>query len=197
VPIRSGREAEAYASGLEQAQAAERAYQRLGQTQALARVWETMGRLDSQRGQLQRAQERLSAAFDLQRQIGDVTGLARSAAALADLLAQAGRPGEAIAWLGDSISLNFEKGSPIGLAFNRRALEVLAQAAAQGQGPEVESFRSALQEVESRLTQAESVLGRLALPGDAVSGAARRQGASPGAPTTEWQDRPQHVDRVV
>jgi hypothetical protein len=47
------------------------------------------------------------------------------------------------------------------------------------------------------LTQAESVLGRLALPGDAVTGAARHQGVSTGTPTTEWQARPQHVDRVV
>ena len=167
VQIRPGREAEAYASGLEHARAAERAYQHLGQQQQLTRVWETMGRLELQRGQLQAAQERLAAAFDRQRQIGDVTGLARSAAALADLFVRAGRPGEAIALLADSIALNFEKGSPIGLAFNRRAFATLAQAAAQVHGPEAERLRGALHEVESRLTQAESVLGRLVLPGEA------------------------------
>lgn len=166
VQIRPGREADAYAGGLEHAQAAERVYQRLGRRQPLARVWETMGRLELQRGQAREAQERLAGALDLQRQIGDVTGLARSAAALADLFVQVGRPGEAIALLADSITLNFEKGSPIGLAFNRRAFEALAQAAAPVQGPEAERLRSALQEVESRLSQAESVLGRLVLPGE-------------------------------
>jgi hypothetical protein len=168
VQIRPGRETEAYASGLEHARAAERAYQRLGQQQQLTRVWETMGRLELQRGQLQAAQERLAAAFDRQRQMGDVTGLARSAAALADLFVRAGRPGEAIALLADSITLNFEKGSPIGLAFNRRAFATLSQAAAQVQGPEAEGLRGALREVESRLTQAEAVLGRLVLPGEAA-----------------------------
>jgi hypothetical protein len=69
--------------------------------------------------------------------------------------------------LANSITLNFEKGSPIGLAFNRRALDALANVAGQAHGPETESVRSALAEVESRLVQAESVLGRLVLPGEA------------------------------
>jgi tetratricopeptide (TPR) repeat protein len=167
VQIRPGREAEAYSRSLEHIRAAERAYQRLGQPQQLARIWETMGRLELQRGQLQAAQERLSAAFEQQRQIGDVTGLARSTAALADLFVRAGQPGEAIALLANSIALNFQKGSPIGLAFNRRAFDALTQAAAQGQGVGAEQLRGALHEVESRLTQAEAVLGRLVLPGEA------------------------------
>jgi tetratricopeptide (TPR) repeat protein len=167
VQIRPGREAEAYARSLEYARAAERAYQRLGQPQPLARVWEAMGRLELQRGQFQAAQEHLSAAFERQRQIGDVTGLARSTAALADLFVRVGQPGEAIALLADSITLNFQKGSPIGLAFNRRAFDALAQAAAQDQGAGAEQLRGALHAVEHRLTQAEAVLGRLALPGEA------------------------------
>jgi tetratricopeptide (TPR) repeat protein len=166
VQVRPGREAEAYTSSLEHARAAEHTYQQLGQQQQLARVWETMGRLELQRGQLQAAQERLSAALTLQQQIGDVTGLARSAAALADLFVRAGRPGEATALLADSIRLNFQKGSSIGLAFNRRAVDALTQAVAPGQGPGAEQLRRALHEVEGRLTQAESVLGRLVLPGE-------------------------------
>jgi hypothetical protein len=126
-----------------------------------------MGRLELQRGQFQAAQEHLSAAFERQRQIGDVTGLARSTAALADLFVRVGQPGEAIALLADSITLNFQKGSPIGLAFNRRAFDALAQAAAQDQGAGAEQLRGALHAVEHRLTQAEAVLGRLALPGEA------------------------------
>ena len=165
--LRPGREAEASASGLEHAQTAERTYQRLGQHQKLARVWETMGRLELQRGQLPAAQERLAAALELQQQLGDVTGLARSTAALANLYVRTGQLGDAMALLANSITLNFEKGSPIGLAFNRRALDALANVAGQAHGPETESVRSALAEVESRLVQAESVLGRLVLPGEA------------------------------
>ena len=165
--IRPGREAEAYTIGLEHARAAERAYQRLGQRHQLARVWETMGRLALQQGQLQAAQERLAAALDLQRQLGDVTGLARSTAALAELFVQAGRLGEAVTLLADSITLNGEKGSPIGLAFNRRALSALANAVAQAHDAGTEQVRGALEEVEHRLAQAEAVFGRLVLPGEA------------------------------
>jgi tetratricopeptide (TPR) repeat protein len=164
---RPGRQADANAIGLEYAQAAERTYHRLGQQQKLARVWETIGRLELQQGQPQVAQERLAAALNLQRQLGDVTGLARSAAALADLCGQTGRLGDAIALLTDSITLNCEKGSPLGLAFNRRALSALVSAASQTHGSGAESVRSALAELETRLAQAESVLGRLVLPGEA------------------------------
>jgi tetratricopeptide (TPR) repeat protein len=163
--IRPGREADASAMSLEHARAAELAYQRLGQHLQLARVWETMGRIEQQRGQPAAAQERLSAALALQRQIGDVTGLARSTAALADVYGVMGHLGQALTLLADSITLNFEKGSPWGLAVNRRALQDIAHAATRAQGPEVESLRNAVAEVERHLVQAESVLGRVELPG--------------------------------
>jgi tetratricopeptide (TPR) repeat protein len=166
VQMRPGREAEAYTIGLKHARAAELAYQRLGQHQKLTHVWETLGRLALQQGQLQTAQEHLSTALDLQRQIGDVTGLARSTAALADVCVKTGRLDDAVALLANSITLNFDKGSPIGLAFNRRALGAITNAA-QAHGPAAERFRGALEEVESRLAQAESVLGQLVLPGEA------------------------------
>ena len=76
-----------------------------------------------------------------------------------------GQLSEAVALLGDSISLNFQKGSPLGLAVNRHALEALVRTAAQEQGPEAERLRSAVAEVERRLVQAESILGRMMLPG--------------------------------
>jgi hypothetical protein len=50
-PIRPGWEMDAYVMSLEHARAAELAYQCLGQHEQLARVWETMGRLELQRGQ--------------------------------------------------------------------------------------------------------------------------------------------------
>jgi tetratricopeptide (TPR) repeat protein len=164
-PIRPGREADAYAMSLDHLRAAEEAYQHLGQHLELARVWETIGRIESLRGQPAAAQERLSAALTLQRQLGDVIGLARSTAALADMYSRIGRPGEALSLLANSIALNFEKGSLVGLAMNRRALESIVHAAAQAQGPEAERLRNAAAEVERRLGEAESVLGRVELPG--------------------------------
>jgi tetratricopeptide (TPR) repeat protein len=164
--LRPGREEDAYAMGLDHAQAAERAYQRLGQRGKVARVWETRGRLELGRRRLEAAHQSLAAAIELQQQLGDVMGLARSTAALADLYMAAGRPGDAVALLADSIALNVEKGSPIGLAFNRRTFGLLSRAAAQAHGAESERLQSAMEEVEGRLTQAEAALGRLILPGE-------------------------------
>jgi len=166
VQRRPGREEAAAALSLEHARAAAEAYRHLGQHQQLARVWETIGRLELQRGQSQTAQEHLSAALALQRQIGDITGLARSTAALAELCVMTERLEDAIALLTDSITLNFEKGSPLGLAFNRHTLDALAQATTQAHGAGTARYRGALDEVESRLAQAEAVFGRLVLPGE-------------------------------
>jgi len=165
--IRSGREEEAYAMGLDHAQAAERAYQRLGQRGKLARVWETRGRLELRRRRLEAAHQALSAAIELQHQLGDVIGLARSTAALAELSLTTGRLGDAATLLANSIALNVEKGSPIGLAFNRQTFTLLSRAAAQAHGVKSERLRGAMSEVERRLVEAETVLGRLPLPGEA------------------------------
>jgi hypothetical protein len=129
-----------------------------------------MGRIELLRQQHTTAQERLSAALQLQRPIGDVLGLARSTAALSQLYAVTGRLGEALALLADSVSLNFEKGSPLGLAVNRRAIGALANTVAQFHGPDAEGLRGAVEEIEDRLAQAESVLGRVALPGEGGGG---------------------------
>ena len=59
-------EEESVVRGLEHARAAEHIYQRLGQQRELTRVWETMGRLALQQGNLEMAQERLMAAHNLQ-----------------------------------------------------------------------------------------------------------------------------------
>ena len=160
-------EEESAVRGWEQARDAETIYQRLGQQRELTRVWETMGRLALQQGHLEVAQERLMAARNLQQQLGDVAGLARSTAALADVCMLAGHFDHAVALLTHSITLNVDKGSPIGLAFNRQALGVLTRAAAQGCGPDAERLRGAVADLENRLAQAESVLGRVGLPGEA------------------------------
>jgi tetratricopeptide (TPR) repeat protein len=167
VSMPPGREEEAYARSLEHARAAEQTYQRLEQYDKLARVWETMGRLALQQRYLEAAQERLTAALHLQQQRGDVSGLARSTAALADLCMLTGQLDDAVSLLADSIMLNVDKGSPIGLAFNRQTLGALTRAVAQVHNQGAERLRGALADLESRLAQAESILGRVGLPGEA------------------------------
>jgi hypothetical protein len=107
------------------------------------------------------------AASNLQQQLGDVAGLARSTAALADVCMLARQFDNAVALLANSIMLNVDKGSPIGLAFNRQALGALAKAAAQAHGPDAERLRGAVAGLTSRLAQAEAALGRVGLPGEA------------------------------
>jgi tetratricopeptide (TPR) repeat protein len=164
--IRPGREADALAMSLDHAQAAERVYQRLGEPRELARVWETMGRIALQHGQHPAAQQRLAAALTSQQQLGDVIGAARSTAALAQLYQVTGRLPEALGLLDNSIRLNFEKGSPLGLAVNRRALSAISEAIPQAQGPRAGELQSAVAEVERHLTHAESILGRIQLPAE-------------------------------
>lgn len=168
VQVPPGREEETYVRGLEHAEMAAETYQRLKQYDKLARVWETMGRLALQQGHLEGAQERLTAACSLQQQCSDVPGLARSTAALAELYMLAGQLGQAVTLLADSITLNVEKGSPIGLAFNRQSLGALVSAATQSHGPDTEQLRGTLAALERRLAQAETVLGRVGLPGEAA-----------------------------
>jgi tetratricopeptide (TPR) repeat protein len=169
VAARPGRESDALSMGLDHALAAERAYKLLDARRELGRVWETMGRLELRKGRLDRARERLVEAVRLEEAMGDLVGLARSTAALSELLAASGRLEEALEVLGDSVALNVEKGSPIGLAFNRRALEALI-----GTG----MHAHALGDVERRLAAAEAVLGRLDLPSEARPGS--RGGVPPG-----------------
>jgi tetratricopeptide (TPR) repeat protein len=164
--IRPGREADALAMSLDHAQAAERVYQRLGEPRELARVWETMGRIALQHGQQTAAQQRLVAALTSQQQLGDVIGAARSTDALAQLYQMTGRLPEALGLLDNSIRLNFEKGSPLGLAVNRRALSAISKAMPQAQGVRAGELQGAVAEVERHLTHAESILGRIQLPAE-------------------------------
>jgi tetratricopeptide (TPR) repeat protein len=161
VQARPGREADALTMGLDHALAAERTYRGLDARRELGRIWETMGRLELRKGRFDRARERLTAAVEVEEAIGDLVGLARSTAALSELLAAGGRVDDALAVLSDSVALNFEKGSPIGLAFNRRALAALERLA----GSSRESV-ALLDEVRGRLEAAERVLGRMKLPGE-------------------------------
>lgn len=112
-------------SALEHAQAAEHACRALGLVREQARVWETMGRLELRAGRPDAAAELLTRAVESQQRQADVIGLARSSAALADVLSSRGRHYEALAVLGESVELNLEKGAVRGLGFNREALDTL------------------------------------------------------------------------
>ncbi|ACY17400.1 tetratricopeptide repeat protein [Haliangium ochraceum] len=159
--IRSGHEADALAMGIEHARLAERWYRELGANRELARVWETIGRLELQRRDHERAGEHLSRALQVQNRIGDVTGLARTTAAMAEVLSARGMHRNALVMLSDSIELNIDKGSPIGLAYNRRGYEALRDALANEDSSDL---ADGLAQVGDRLARAESLLGQVALP---------------------------------
>lgn len=161
--IRPGREADAYELALAHASEAEGRYRHLGAIREIARVWETMGRLELAAGNLDTASERLEAALEVQSQTGDLTGLARSTGALSDVFAAQERLTDALAVLGDSITLNTEKGSPIGLAFNRRALTQLVARVADNEDPGAE-FKEMSEVIRDQLDAAENQLGRVTLP---------------------------------
>ncbi len=160
VPARPGREDDALSLGLDHALASERAFHRLGSPREAGRVLETMGRIELRKGRLGRAADRITAAVKIQESIGDVVGLARSTAALSEVMAAGGQPREACNLLADSIVLNYEKGSPLGLAFNRQALGALAKS--ESANPEVALL---LDEIEKRLHGMEEKLGRIPIPG--------------------------------
>ncbi|WP_437717519.1 hypothetical protein WMF45_14570 [Sorangium sp. So ce448] len=161
VPARPGRESDALSMGLDHALAAERAYKQLGDARELARVWETIGRLELRNGRLDRATQRLTAAIEAEEALGDLLGLARSTAALAEVLSAKGLHREALAVLAESMVMNLEKGSPLGLAYNRRALNALVPNISL-QGEEAEELRK----LAAQLAAAEAALGRARLPSE-------------------------------
>ena len=121
-PARPGRERDALQLGLEHALAAEEGYRDLDDARNLARVWETIGRLELRRGRPDEAIARLEAAQQQQRRIGDAIGLARSSGALSEVYAQARDYPRALERLAESIAFNSEKGSGAGLRFNLASL---------------------------------------------------------------------------
>ncbi|WP_437736675.1 hypothetical protein [Sorangium sp. So ce1335] len=161
VAARPGRESDALSMGIDHALAAERTYKQLGDARELARVWETIGRLELRKGRLDRATQRLTAAIEAEEALGDLIGLARSTAALAEVLSAKGLHREALAVLAESMAMNLEKGSPLGLAYNRRALNALVPNISL-QGEEAEMLR----QIAAQLAAAEAALGRLRLPGE-------------------------------
>lgn len=148
-------EDETWRAAIDHAQSAEQAYRKLGMPRDRARVWETLGRLELRAGHPDAAAELLTRAVEEQQRTGDVMGLARSSAALADVLTSKDRHYEALAVLGESVELNLEKGSVKGLSFNREALQAL-QARLNPQQRLDLSYE--IRRVEQRLAAAEATL---------------------------------------
>ncbi len=158
VAARPGRKDDALSSALDHALAARRVFSALGDALEAARVAETMGRLELERGRLDKAIEHLKAALLDQERLADLVGLARTSAALSATLLAAGRGDDALSLLADSIELNERKGSAIGIAFNRRAFDAAVAALPRLTRPLVDDVRA-------RLERAEATLGTIALSG--------------------------------
>ena len=148
---RRGREIDAADVALRHARAAAETYQELGDSRELARVWETVGRLELLAGRSEAATTELTHAIELQRKLGDVVGLARSTAAFADVMVARGEIGRGLRALADSIAFNREKGARLGLAHNRAALQQLRGAVGAPEA-EIDALLSELAAIEAELT---------------------------------------------
>lgn len=164
VAARQGRQLDAIALGRGHAQEAAATYKRLGMRRELAHVTETLGRLETMAGRHEAAMAYLSAAGQIERELHDILGLARTTAAMSELLLAAGQLPGAVELLSESLALNIEKGSLIGLSYVRRGVEKLAQRV-QTSGTDTATSR-ALHRLHDDLVAAEEHLGRVNLPSD-------------------------------
>lgn len=159
VAARPGREHDAIEMAVSHARAAEKAFRQLRAPRDIGRAWETLGRLAVLAGDADGATRMLARATELQHRIDDAMGLARSTAAQAEVLTAAGRFDEALALLGESMALNRAKGSPLGLAYNRAALETITEVA-----PETGTILQTVRSLRSELERAEEYVGKVPLP---------------------------------
>jgi tetratricopeptide (TPR) repeat protein len=167
VASRPGREKDAVALGRSHAQEAAATYKRLGMRRELAHVLETLGRLETLGGRHEAAIAQLSLAAQIERELHDVLGLARTTAGMADVLMAAGQLGGALALLLESLALNVEKGSPIGLAFVRRSVERIAERLTTELAPNgLLQERRAVAQLLEQIAMAEQQLGRVRLPAE-------------------------------
>ncbi len=162
VAARPGMQAEALARAQAHAADAEAIYQQIGMQRELGRVWQTRGRLARRAGDATAARDHLNRAARVQLGLGDAVGLAATTEAMAGLLGDRHDDAEALRMLVDSVRLNHGKGSPRGLALNRRTLKALAEGMSEEQRAELAPMVIA---VRRQLEAAEAQLGRVVLPG--------------------------------
>lgn len=115
---------EAIAAAIAHATMAEETYRRIGLRRELARVWETVARLEARRGHMDDARVALIAAIAIEDDILDLVGLARSTEGLAEILAEID-PAGALDMIATSIELNREKHSAAGIAFDQRTFAAI------------------------------------------------------------------------
>ncbi len=163
VDAKPGKQEEALDRAQVHAAEAEEIYEALGMQRELGRVWQTRGRLSRRAGDPGAAREFLNRAARVQLNLGDAVGLAHTTEAMAGLLGDRGEHSEALRMLVDSVRLNHGKGSPRGLAFNRRTLQALAQGMDEGARA---SLAPMIMAVRRQLEAAEGQLGRVVLPGE-------------------------------
>jgi tetratricopeptide (TPR) repeat protein len=120
-----GHERDVLELAVARARAAEAAYKGLEDPQQLGRVWETLARLELRLGHVDTAARLLEGAQQLQREIGDAVGLARSSAAASDVLVATHEYPKALELLSESIELNSQKRLRAGLEFNLASLRQL------------------------------------------------------------------------
>jgi len=128
VGARPGLEGEALAMARDSADRALGTYDALRMPLEVARVLETRGRLGVRSQDLEASERDLRAAFAAQEDLGDVVGMARTTGAMAELGLARGNYDGALTLLAESVRLNGAKGSPRGLAENRRALLAFSEA---------------------------------------------------------------------
>ena len=156
-PPREGRAQDAIALGLEHAERAAEVFTEQGRRLDLGRAEETLGRLYHAAGKASDAARHLVQAGRLQRALGDGIGLARSAAALSELLGAVQQPEAALELLSESIEMNALKASSQGLAFNRQGLDSLLERLPTD---DRQRFGSIIEALDQRLRAAEDSLAR-------------------------------------
>ena len=118
---------------------AERRYADLGIERERARAWETLGRLAHLANDRDEAVRYLQLAIESQHTSGDAIGLARTTAALAQVLMDRGEGAAALEILDDSVSLNLQTGSRRGLAYNQQSLDQLVSGLAAGEAVQLQA----------------------------------------------------------
>jgi tetratricopeptide (TPR) repeat protein len=156
-PEEQRRDREALRFALERAHAAERGYAQIGDQRERARAWETLARIERLLDERDTAMQHLQSAVQVQSRLGDAVGMARTTAALAELMADTGRFEDAVGLLDESVALNVSKGSVSGLAYNRRGLDELIT---RMPPRERDVVGSALDHLRSRIESASPEPGR-------------------------------------
>ncbi len=152
VQARPGYESEALERALGHAHTAEGLYTEFGRKRELARVHETIGRLEAKLAHPTRARAALVRAAGVQQEIGDVLGLARTAGALAELSVELGQTAAALELLTRSVQLNAQVGSVLGLRHNRESLERLRSFEGLGSAAELHALDQEIERAESRIS---------------------------------------------